>query len=320
MSRGCFVLGCSRQHPLPRTALVPAVSLFLWLGVVACATPTARVEVEATALGLRAITLAGTGFRHAAWYSPGAIASETLHVYIDHDGSPWIGRSRVAADPTPRSPLALRLMARDANASLYLGRPCYFASNSDRACGPLLWTHHRYSESVVDSMAEALESFRSSADFRGVVLIGYSGGGTLARLVAERLPSTRAVVTLAANLDTDRWTELHGYSALAGSLNPAAQPALGEAVREVHYVGREDRNVPPQIARSYAVHHRSARIIELPGFDHRCCWLSAWPALLERALVDSDTPPFSPDPTPPADAGMFAPDDPDEPAGRTHSP
>ena len=66
-------------------------------------------------------------------------------------------------------------------------------------------------------MVAALRSFLSVHPYPHVVLIGYSGGGTLAWLMASRIPETTRVVTIAANLDIDEWTRIHGDSPLSGS-------------------------------------------------------------------------------------------------------
>jgi pimeloyl-ACP methyl ester carboxylesterase len=136
---------------------------------------------------------------------------------------------------------------------------------------------------VVASMVAALRGYLALHPSRQIVLIGYSGGGTLAWLMAVRLPETVALVTIAANLDTEAWTRLHGYSPLAGSLNPATAPPLSAGVAQRHYAGARDANVPPSVARAFARHHPGASVIEVADFDHVCCWMARWPGLLAGA-------------------------------------
>jgi hypothetical protein len=252
--------------------------------LVACATSAERFDRRANALGFASIGLQGAGFHHLAYVAGALERSNTLHVYVEHDGTPWLDLTHAAADPTPRAPLALELMAQDAGPRLFLGRPCYFASKEEPQpiCTPLLWTHLRYSPEVVASMVAALRRFLTLHPFRRVVLIGYSGGGTLAWLMASHVPETAEIVTVAANLDTDDWTRIHGYSPLAGSLNPALMPPLPATVGQLHYVGGRDRNVPPSVVQSFARRHPEARVIEVSDFDHQCCWVERWPKLLEE--------------------------------------
>jgi hypothetical protein len=235
------------------------------------------------ALGFTSIDLEGAGFHHRAYVAGIEGASGELHVYIEHDGTPWLDHAYPATDPTPRTPLALELMARDSGPRILLGRPCYFEPQQDPRCGPLLWTHRRYSTEVVASMVAALRRFLASHPFRRALLIGYSGGGTLAWLMARDVRETVEVITVAANLDTDAWTSLHGYSPLEGSLNPAELPPLPVGVSQVDFVGGRDRNVPPAVAQSFARRHAGARTVEIPDFDHECCWVERWPQLLEEA-------------------------------------
>ena len=265
------------------------VSALIALALAACATPSERFARDAAELGFERAALAGDGFRHVAYFAGLAEPADALHVYIEHDGSPWVERTLVAADPTPREPFALALMARDRGPRLLLGRPCYFETRADAGCSPPLWTHRRYAPEVVASMAAALRGFLAAHPFPRVVLIGYSGGGTLAWLVASRVPQVTAVVTIAANLDIDAWAKLHAYTRLEGSLNPALQPPLPQAVRELHFAGGRDTNVPPSIAAHFQLHHPAARVVELPQFDHRCCWLERWPRLLDDAMMWTPT-------------------------------
>lgn len=250
----------------------------------ACATPSQHFAREAQALGFASAVIEGDPFRHVVYFAQTDAPADALHVYIEHDGTPWIGVTHVSDDPTPRTPFALDLMARDAGPRLFLGRPCYFETRRDAGCSPRMWTDRRYALEVVQSMASALRAFLAQHPYRHVVLIGYSGGGTLAWLLASHVPQTRAVVTIAANLDTEAWTTLHRYSAMAGSLNPASEPPLPASIVDVAYVGERDDNVPPSIARSFASRHPNAKIVEIAQFDHRCCWMERWPALLTTAI------------------------------------
>lgn len=222
----------------------------------------------------------GIGFEHLIYCHGISAKTNEVHVYLEGDGLPWVTRTRVARDPTPRTPLVLGLMAKDSAASLYLGRPCYHGPAQSAGCSPWLWTHGRYSETVVDSMVAALHHALGSESKARITLIGYSGGGVLAMLMAARTENVQAVVTIAANLDTDAWADYHGYSRLNGSLNPAAQPPLDARVRQIHLAGGRDNRVPAHLAQLAAVRQPNTEILTVPGFDHICCWELAWPSIL----------------------------------------
>lgn len=249
-----------------------------------CANPAQRMDVRASELGYRRVILLGDGFSHVAYFKDGRGASgKILHVYLEGDGSPWIRKRVPASDPTPRNPLMLELMSLDAAPSVYLGRSCYHGIRSN-ACTPDMWTGKRYSEAVVTSMSAALDGV--SAGYQSLVLLGHSGGGTLAMLLAEYQPKVMAVVTVAANLDSDRWAALHKQQALSGSLNPATRPPLRASVRQMHYAGAEDDNVPPELVRDAVAQQPGAMFKVYPKQDHSCCWRGVWPEILGALEAD----------------------------------
>ncbi|WP_170164820.1 alpha/beta hydrolase [Thiocapsa rosea] len=210
-----------------------------------------------------------------------------MHVYLEGDGRPWETRYRIAHDPTPRNPLALKLMVRDPAPVLYVGRPCYQGFAQAEGCRPELWTHERYGSEVVESMVVAIEHILTPSERPPITLIGYSGGGVLAMLIAERLDGVERVITVAANLDIDVWADHHGYSRLAGSLNPARKGSLDPRIRQIHLFGDLDRQVPPWTIERFRAGNPDATFKSIPGFDHRCCWFEHWPWILGEAVLHS---------------------------------
>ncbi len=246
--------------------------------LVACSTPAGGLDDEASRLGFIRELWLGIDFTHVV-YRNQAIGL-LLHVYLDGDGSPWLRRTLVATDPTPRNPLLLELMVQDSSPAIYLGRPCYHGQSVSPACSPEWWTARRYGSEVVTSMAAVLNDILERSSYSGLVFIGYSGGGTLAMLLAEHFPSTQALVTVAGNLDTDAWAEWHGYSPLRGSLNPASRPPLDTAIVQLHFAGGRDTKVPAYLIQSVVSRQPCAKITLIKTFDHVCCWRKEWPAIL----------------------------------------
>ena len=244
-----------------------------------------RVERLARNAGFQRRIVEAGRFPVVVYLKPAARATQRVHVYIEGDGSPWIRHRWVARDPTPRNPLALKLMRLDSNASLYLGRPCYHGLHDMPPCEPRFWTSGRYSESVVESMAIALNALLAELSMDEAVLIGHSGGGTLAMLLAARLPMVRAVITLAANLDTDAWAAYHHYAPLHASLNPAQLAPLSRRIFQLHLAGKDDVNVPPSLIRPVVERQYNARWQVVRGQNHTCCWEALWPALLATFLA-----------------------------------
>ncbi len=242
-----------------------------------------------------------------------------LYIFIEGDGQAW-KNNRVSRDPTPKHPLMLSLMTESPFPALYLTRPCYFPLpnhplSPNRACHPKWWTSHRYAPEIVTSMIEALQIYmgiymRIYMEYMGeymghpknliwvshkrepdLILVGHSGGGALALLMADQLISSASkqdeqkttihVITLAGNIDTEAWSEHHGYSPLSGSLNPKQSPHLAK-IPQHHLLGEEDRNIPPELLlpllKSKGLKHR---VIKKVG--HTKGWKKVW-----RDIIRSD--------------------------------
>ncbi|MGD8912097.1 MAG: alpha/beta fold hydrolase [Candidatus Thiodiazotropha sp.] len=226
----------------------------------------------------------GGGFSHAIFHNGKLGSATTLHVYLGGDGTPWIGGFIIASDPTPRKPVVLKLMAMDESPSLVLGRPCYHGYSKQQPCMSDYWTSGRYAEEVIDSMAKALRKLMRDYGHTELHLIGFSGGGSLAMLMAERLPETQSIVTVAANLDIETWAEFHGYDPLDDSQNPQSMSPLPATIRQYHLAGGRDRNVPPNIIRDALSNQPDSQFILFKEFTHGCCWGEIWRKVL--ACVD----------------------------------
>lgn len=266
-----------------------ASQLLILLSLVAsCRSPATRLDHQAQRLGIHRSVVEGTEFEHVVYQNQGSHREGPLHIYLEGDGSPWIEETRIAADPTPRRAYALELMALDPRASAYVGRPCYNGLRNAESCNPRLWTDERYSSRVVDSLESVIRQVAAGGGYEGLILIGYSGGGVLAMLLAERLEATRTLVTIAANLDIDAWTELHDYTPLGNSLNPARQPPLPPSIRQFHLAGGKDERVPPQIIETVSASQTESELLLYPEFDHTCCWTEIWTDVLDQISLLGD--------------------------------
>ena len=190
-------------------------------------------------------------------------------------------------DPTPVDPLALRLaLAGPQRPAAWLARPCQYAvPDHAHNCGPAMWTSRRYAPEVVESLDRAIDVLESAAGARRVVLVGYSGGGVMAALLAARRSDVAGFVTVAANLDLGYWVRRDGLAPLAGSLDPVAFAGKLAMVPQVHFVGGRDQVVGADVVRAYVARLPAlnrAAVVEIADYDHRCCWADNWPALLAR--------------------------------------
>jgi pimeloyl-ACP methyl ester carboxylesterase len=209
-------------------------------------------------------------------------SDRTLTVYIEGDGRAWTNPWQPSTDPTPTDPIGLRLATADpARPLIYLSRPCQFEPSE--GCDARLWTSARLSPDVVKIFQQLIDEALRRTNSKQVGLVGYSGGGALAALLAERRRDVVWLVTVAANLDLAEWVRLEDIAPLSGSLDPAASaPAIAQ-LPQVHFAGADDRVVPPAVAKAFVRRLGAAnasRVMVEPGFDHACCWAAAWPQLL----------------------------------------
>jgi dienelactone hydrolase len=168
-------------------------------------------------------------------------------------------------------------------AAAYLGRPCQYVHGVDaRQCEKGYWTNRRFAPEVIEATSLAIDELKKTFKASKVVLVGYSGGGAVAALVAASRDDVVQLVTVAGNLDHRAWTTLHHVPPLAGSLNPPdAWPRL-QSIPQLHLVGGMDPNVSELVVNAYADKfslNLRPKVKVVAGFDHTCCWVDEWPQL-----------------------------------------
>lgn len=242
-----------------------------------------RAESIAATAGLRYQVRSAGVFDIATWWRGDPADGGAWRVYIEGDGAAWRSRRRVSADPTPADPVALRLAAADpAPRVLYLARPCqYVLGEQRRNCDPRYWSGARYGQEVLRAYLDLVGDFLAG-EVR-LDLVGYSGGGVLAGLLAARLDGVNTWVSVAANLDHRAWTDYHRVSTLTDSLELWNDVDVLGRQSQWHLWGADDQISPAGIqARLFArlnAHGQAHRVIE-EGFDHHCCWAREWPRVL----------------------------------------
>ncbi len=207
-------------------------------------------------------------------------ATDTLTVYLEGDGAAWPSRWRPPADPTPDAPLVMDLAVADPSPAVaYLGRLCqYLNTDALAGCSPERWTRRRFAPELVTAMNAALDQLKVATGARQLRLIGHSGGGVMALLLAVRRTDVAQVATIAAPVRVGAWTAHHGVTPLVGEDPDALAEPWPPAV---HFVGERDEIVPPALVAPFAT-RTGGRLVVVPGFDHRCCWSRDWRSLLEN--------------------------------------
>ena len=206
-----------------------------------------------------------------------------LTVYIEGDGYAWRTPRRPSTDPTPITPVALRLAALErAPAVAYLGRPCQYGL-ADASCRTAsLWTSARFSEQAVAATSQAIDQLKRAAGAQKVRLVGFSGGAAIAALTAARRGDVLSLTTIAGYLDPARLNAERGYSPLRDSLDPVrdAAPRLS-ALPQRHYSGGRDAVIPPSQAHAFIAAQNAPRCAEavlIADASHRDGWERLWRA------------------------------------------
>lgn len=269
-----------RARPIRTATVMNFFSVLVLL--TACVTPSEHFAEAANELGFVGVSLKSDRFEHQLYANAMTMdrfEAPVLHVYLDGDGTPWERHRWISEDPTSRNPMILELMNEDKTASIFIGRPCYHNHHKAPDCLKKYWTSHRYSKEVVSSMAKVLTLWLQRYSYKRIVLIGFSGGGTLAMLLSTCLDRVDTVVTIASNLDVDAWSRFHGYSPLTGSLDPGTM-SFNKRLKQFHLAGLKDEVVPSTIIQSFSARQKNATYIAFADFDHHCCWEQEWKNIL----------------------------------------
>ena len=219
-------------------------------------------------------------------------AQKTLFIYLEGDGQAWASRYQASSNPTPANAMGLGLAIQHQGSKVvYLARPCQFLTQAYlKNCDAKLWTSGRYSELAISGTHQAVLQLKQQYNAETIILVGYSGGGTLAAFVAAREKSISQLVTVAAPIDHNAWTQLHKVSKLTDSLSIQPYTAALANIPQIHFSGDQDKIVPSQLIEQWATQltghfpHTSVRIVTLANFNHQCCWVDKWAALSEQYL------------------------------------
>lgn len=250
-----------------------------------------RAQEIATTGGLVSQDVLAPPFTLRTYSRFNAPASGVVRVYIEGDGFAWMSRSQISADPTPKVPVALALAAIDpAPNVIYIARPCQYIMymNSNIRCPSVYWGDSRFSREVVDSVNFALEKIKQQHGLRKIELVGYSGGAAVAVLLAASRNDIVSLRTVAGNLDTGVFTDLHKVSPISGSLNPRDVAHKISALPQIHFIGGADKIVPVEVYEGYS---RAAGVSTcrrhqvVTGMAHDLRWQEEWLSLLQEEPV-----------------------------------
>lgn len=210
--------------------------------------------------------IATRDFTLASWQKITAPNTAAYKIYIEGDGHAFNAQGKVSSDPTPQENTLREIAFNDTSPNvIYLARPCQFVLNG--ICSPRHWSSARFAPEIMNSIAEAIQKIATN---HPVILIGYSGGAQIAGLVAVNKPwiQTKKLITIAGNLDHQAWTEYHKLPPLNESMYLTDYKKNYIKIPQIHYVGANDDNIPPQLTLSFVGPEHQKTVIIVPDADH----------------------------------------------------
>lgn len=261
------------------------IALTTTVALSACAPTGSDARPKTTALA------ASKGFREHIiptsrfdFYALERISSpvKSVRIFIEGDGNAWLTRSQPSPDPTPLKPTMLDIALEDSSANvIYLARPCQYVSG--KHCNTGVWTGAQFAEQQIAAINDAINIYKG----RPIELVGYSGGGAVAMLIAARRTDIASIRTIAGNINTSYFTTFHKVTPLSGSLNPWDQRLSNFRIPQIHFSGAQDKIVPPSLAEDYQSSlpaENCSRVMTVPGAEHASGWKEQWHTLSIQPL------------------------------------
>lgn len=215
------------------------------------------------------------------------------HLYIEGDGNSWKTKNRLSNNPTPKQPLALQLALQDQHPQvIYVARPCQFTPlELDSSCHPKYWSSHRYAKEVVQAFHATLDQLKENQKDIHFLLIGFSGGASIAALIASNRNDVVGLITVAGDLNHAALNRHHHTSPLTGSLNPIEVAFKLQHLPQQHWSGGKDAIVPTWIANQFVQKVNNPACCQakvLPDAEHHAGWVEKWRGIIEKPLECRD--------------------------------
>lgn len=162
-----------------------------------------------------------------------------IRIYIEGDGNSYDSKGYPSNDPTPKSNFLRNIAFNDKNPNVvYLARPCQYIKTKEN--NKTDWTTGRFSQKIVDNMAQAIKEISKDRD---VILIGYSGGALICGLIINQYEKQLNIIqwiTIAGLLNHTKWTRYFNYLPLKDSLDLDKIPNI----KQKHFIGKKDKIIP----------------------------------------------------------------------------
>lgn len=176
--------------------------------------------------------------------------NNNLNIYIEGDGLSWVSKNKISENPTPINPISLKLMLKDNNdCKIYFGRPFQFINSNES--DNKYWTNYRFNQIIIDSYNELINNIKLQYSINKINIIGYSGGGSISTIIASERNDINKLITIAGNLDIDKWVEINNISKLDGSINPINRLNKLNNIKQIHFIGLNDNIVSNEVFYSF---------------------------------------------------------------------
>lgn len=274
--------------------------LFLLFCTLSCSTKQATVMPQTTMQVIKNAEQNGFSLRRyptssfiLTTYQRRNAEDAVCHVYIEGDGNSWKSKHKLSNNPTPKQPLALQLALQDQHPQvIYIARPCQFTPHAlDPSCTPKYWSSHRYAPEVVAAFQATLDAIKKDTHTpipaaQTFLLIGFSGGASIAALIASDRDDVVGLMTVAGDLNHVALNQHHHTSPLTGSLNPTDVAHKLKHLPQQHWCGTKDTIVPFWIANQFSEKINNptrCQVHRLDGAEHHAGWVENWSKIIQSA-------------------------------------
>lgn len=213
--------------------------------------------------------------------------TQPIVFYIEGDGLPQKG-GFLTDNPTPIKQMLIKLAVLDKRPNVvYVGRLCqYTPMELNPKCKQNYWGSERFSIETVNVINDIIAKISQNKPYS---LIGFSGGGTIATLIAAQDKNVKDIITLAGNLDTDEFLKLQGLPGyFINSINPVKIAGKINHIPQLHISGGADSRVPKIILDNYLAASGSSTCVQskiYSGIAHQGAWYKIWQEILAISLT-----------------------------------
>jgi hypothetical protein len=148
-----------------------------------------------------------------------------------------------------------------------------------------IWRNGHLAEQVYASINRALDHVIAIVPRPRLNLVGYSGGGAIAAVLAARRRDVVSLRTIAGNLDPDGNGRTHASVPQNDFIDPMEIAPRLALLPQEHFVGEKDTLVPSFLTENFVKAiglSTCAKITPVSNATHTTGWEEAWEENVER--------------------------------------